>query len=97
MEETRERNCSFATWSTTNFTLDCISAPLMQCGKKLNEILIVAIVVAENAKESVVAPMVESSGVCIRQQSVFFWCVWQESGFSLREYFYIKLFHKEML
>jgi hypothetical protein len=47
-----------------------------------------------------VAPMVESCGVCLRRESavrrsLLCWCVWQESGFSRREEIYfIKKFYK---
>jgi hypothetical protein len=46
--------------------------------------------VARNAKEAMVAPMMGSGGVCIWHESVvrrlvLCWCVWQESGFSRRE------------
>jgi hypothetical protein len=48
----------------------------------------VAILVARNANEVMVAPMVVSGGVCI----------WQESGFSRREgFFTLNSLYKEIL
>jgi hypothetical protein len=51
---------------------------------------VVTTVVARNAHEAMVAPMVESGGVWTWWESgvrlsVLCWCVWQESGFSRRE------------
>lgn len=44
---------------------------------------------ARNANKTVVAPMVDSSGVCIWRESarrlVLCLCVWQQSGFNRRE------------
>jgi hypothetical protein len=42
----------------------------MQCGNNLNKFLTVGTLVARNANEATVAPVVKSGGVC----------VWQESG-----------------
>jgi hypothetical protein len=45
--------------------------------------------VARNANETIVAPVVGSGGVCVWEcgvrRSVLCWCVWQESGLSRRE------------
>jgi hypothetical protein len=50
----------------------------------------VANLVARNANEVMVVPIVGSGGVCVWWESgvwrsVLCWCVWQESGFSRRE------------
>jgi hypothetical protein len=60
----------------------------------------VAAVAARNANEAVVAPMVESGGVCVWRvsgvrRSGFCWCVWQESGFSRRVFSHLIYFFKK--
>jgi hypothetical protein len=63
----------------------------------------VTILIARNANEAVVVPMVGSGGVCIWQksgvrQSVLCWCVWEECGFGpFEDVFTFSLVHKEIL
>jgi hypothetical protein len=84
-------------------TLDCTNAPFVRCGKNLNSVLAVAILVATNANEAMVAPMVGSGGVFDWRESgvrrsVLCWCVWQEFGFSRREdVFIFNLVYEEIL
>jgi hypothetical protein len=83
-------------------TLDWTSAPFVRWGKHWNKVLTVATLVVRNAKEVMGAPMVESGpgGVFIGREcgvrwSVLCWYMWQESGFSRREYvFTFEKFYK---
>jgi hypothetical protein len=58
----------------------------VQCRKNLNEVLMVATLVAINADGATVG----SGRICVWQesgvrQSVLCWCVWQESDFSCHD------------
>jgi hypothetical protein len=57
----------------------------------------VANLVAKNANEAMAAPMVGSGGVCSQAVGLY-WCAWQQSGFSRREFvFTFNLLYKEIL
>jgi hypothetical protein len=70
---------------------------------KKNWVIMVATLVARNAKEAMVTPGVGSGGVCVGGSlescgRVLCWCVWQESGFSRCEnVFTFNLLYKDIL
>jgi hypothetical protein len=73
--------------------VEYISMSFMRCGRNLNKVLKVVTLVARNANEAMLAPMVQCGGGCSShesevKQSVLCWRVWDKSGFSHSENFF---------